>query len=385
MAPPTPLQCSVHDCEFSTPEGCPTWELMSNLLTTHTAGVHTAQASHMPGSRPKMKPIPNPEVEENCTEADWRFFISKWERYKRSCLKGASEQDIADQLMASCSTPLQQSMWRKHGSINSETEAKLLELIKAMAVKQQNTLVNVVDFLGTGQDSGESAKHFCARLQGMANVCNFVLPVGENDFTSIMVRNQLIRGLSDPEIQEQVLSSFASTSKEATLTETLNLIEAKESGKSDSRLINQTLVNSLAHVNKASAYKKGERSGDQKEEAPDNRPCGWCSKKGHGKNSPSAVREAKCPAFGKPCSKCSRPNHNAESCRSKVSVIQPGAKNNSVGVTDMTAKEALEDVGPWCQIEATSLPCSHSQQQGSAGGLEFLDCFEEFPPGPSCP
>ena len=153
-----------------------------------------------------MKLIPSPEVEENCTEADWRFFLSKWERYKRSSLRGATEQDISDQLMASCSSPLQQSLWRKHGSFNSEKEKDLLELIKAMAVKRQNTLVNVVDFLGTGQDSGESAKHFCARLQGITIVCNFVLPVGENNFTNIMDQNQLIRGLSDLEIQEQVHS-----------------------------------------------------------------------------------------------------------------------------------------------------------------------------------
>ena len=82
-----------------------------------------------------MKPIRSPEVEENFTEADWRLFISKWERYKRSSLKGASEQDISGKLMASCSSPQQQSLWWKHGSFNSESEKDLLELIKAMSVK----------------------------------------------------------------------------------------------------------------------------------------------------------------------------------------------------------------------------------------------------------
>ena len=40
MAPPTPLACSHSNCDFETPPGTPTWDLMANILATHTQAVH---------------------------------------------------------------------------------------------------------------------------------------------------------------------------------------------------------------------------------------------------------------------------------------------------------------------------------------------------------
>ena len=191
---------------WKTPDHLATIDQTQQNLNTHLEGHKIMlQMQQGPRSDPqtqriKVKEIPRPEVGENCTEADWRFFVSKWERYKRSCLSEAQASLVTDQLISCCSSSLEGSMFRKHGKLDNKSETLVFSLMKSMAVKHQNTLVNVVTFLTTGQDTGESCKHFTARLQGLASVCDFVLPTGENDFTEVMVRNQLIRVLADPEI-----------------------------------------------------------------------------------------------------------------------------------------------------------------------------------------
>ena len=43
----------------------------------------------------------------------------------------------------------------------------------------------------------------------------------------------------------------------------------------------------------------------------------YCGQRGHGKNAPSTVRRAECPAYGEPCGHCGKQNHFANVCRSK--------------------------------------------------------------------
>ena len=65
-------------------------------------------------------------------------------------------------------------------------EVNFIVMLKKVTMKQQNHLVNVINFLGMAQDEKDRAKHFAACLQGQALVCEF-----------------------NSDIQEQVLSQFA--------------------------------------------------------------------------------------------------------------------------------------------------------------------------------
>ena len=167
-----------------------------------------------------------------------------WSRYKRSSLADATEVHILDQLWACCSDALEQTIYRSGTA--AETEVELLAAMKKMSVKKQNVLINVVEFLSMGQADGEPVKHYAARLKGAAATCNFTLPLGQQDYTENMVKHQLVRGINNPFILEQVLAQ-ATTEKgiKMDLQETLNLIEAKESGKQDASLLGRTGAGSL--------------------------------------------------------------------------------------------------------------------------------------------
>ena len=168
-----------------------------------------------------------------------------------------------------------------------------------MAVRKQNVLVNVVNFLSMGQDNDEPVKHFIARLRGQSQVCEFVLPAGHTDYSERMILHQLICGIADPTVQEEMLAHTASQDN-VTLDKVRVFIEGKESGKREQGLIakaaglNRLSADKAAGVNKLSAYQKFKNqstiaNGDVIEDDTEAQ-CGWCLRKGHGKK-PSELSE----------------------------------------------------------------------------------------------
>ena len=104
--------------------------------------------------------------------------------------------------------------------------------IKKLAVRAQNKLVNVTNFLCMGQDREETIGCFSARLKGQTAVCDFSIECSasscsnKTSYVEKMVAHQLVRGLSDTEIQEQVLG-HAATNPEVDLTAIIKYLEAQ--------------------------------------------------------------------------------------------------------------------------------------------------------------
>ena len=177
--------------------------------------------------------------------------MEKWSRYRRSCLSEATEQHVMDQLWATCSESLEKNIFKTKGVNSASTVDSLLKIIKEMAVKKQNVLVNIVNFLNMSQDHDEPVKNFIARLKGQSQVCNFTLPQGQTDYTEKMVMHQLICGLASPTLQEEVLSHThwrEAELKEFTLESLKLFVEGKESGKRE-----QSILSKSGGLNKMSA------------------------------------------------------------------------------------------------------------------------------------
>ena len=83
------------------------------------------------------------------------------------------------------------------------------------------------------------------RLKGQASICNFSIKCNSTtcgkltSYSDQMVSHQLVRGLADPSIQEQILS-HAADNLELNLNDTLKFIEAKDSGKRSSNILSST-------------------------------------------------------------------------------------------------------------------------------------------------
>ena len=161
------------------------------------------------------------------------------------------------------------------------------------------------------QDRDETVRSFGARLQGQVNIFKFVTKCKhcntDVNYEDKMMRDVLSRGLSDPEIEMDLLGD---KNQDMTLEDIYKFVEAKEAGKrSASRLFNSQAVEAASSYHKTKQL-PGPNKSDQE-------LCSYCGKSGHGKRNPANVRRVKCPAYGHKCTLCQRDLHIEQVCRSK--------------------------------------------------------------------
>ena len=212
------LDCEVENCTWSSRDSA-TLEQAIQLLHMHNTIKHgdlfgAAPVTNSLVARARPESLPRPSIAEGATEADFARFQDKWARYKRSTMAQAMPQDILGQLWACCSSELETSVYNTGANATTD-EKELMEAIKRLAVRRQNSLVNTTQFLDMAQDDNETAGSFTARLKGQASTCSFSLPCPSStctqavSYTDQMVAHQLVRGLGDAVIQEQVLAQGA--------------------------------------------------------------------------------------------------------------------------------------------------------------------------------
>ena len=84
------------------------------------------------------------------------------------------------------------------------TEEQVLQAIKTLAIREENTMVARVAIHNMQQDRDETVRAFGARLRGQASVCKFAQQCpacdANIDYTEAMVKDVLCRGLVDGEI-----------------------------------------------------------------------------------------------------------------------------------------------------------------------------------------
>ena len=107
MPSPMPLSCSVPNCTYTTPEGAPTWELISTLLGQHTSAVHVV--NNATRVQNKLEKLPRPVFSLNMSESQWNFKKVQWDAY-------IQQTEIDDntklmQLQAACDMDLKQRVF----------------------------------------------------------------------------------------------------------------------------------------------------------------------------------------------------------------------------------------------------------------------------------
>jgi len=151
-------------------------------------------------------------------------------------------------------------------------------------------------------------------LRELAKTCNFC----NNACTEAAIRDQIIEGLCDQEIVQELLKE-----RNLTLTKAIDLAQGLEAAKLHKK-------GPRPAVNKVSASgSKGKGRNDTKKgtsghDPPKKDTCGSCGR-------PKHTGSQKCPASGKTCSSCGGRNHFQQVCRSKDNSTkkQGGGTNGS--------------------------------------------------------
>ena len=311
MAPPAVMHCSSQDCEFSTPENIPTYELVIRALEIHVASAHSNTRTSASSDGPSRVEKPKrPVIECGMSETDWTFFVHKWQRYTRQTK--LNTQQKVDELWACMDSELERLAFSDGlDSANSET---LLEKIKTLAVTTIHPSLHIVSLHKMQQTSEESTKAFSARVKATANNCNLkkrCTREGCDETVSFLEEtcyHVIMTGLNDDEMKEKVLTQ-AMLGVVKDLPTLINYTTAEESAKAK---------NSTREV---AGIQKLRKNHPEKK-------CYYCGQPAHGPNNKFRVRQ--CKAYGKNCSKCEKKNHFASVCKSANSTagIAPRAEVN---------------------------------------------------------
>ena len=125
MPPPLPLSCSVDGCTFSTPTGTPTWEVMANILSTHSQAVHGGGGpAHTNSTVPlqRLEKLPRLSFQLDMSQAEWAFKKSQWDAY-------ISHTAVSEQVRVVHKTRHLQNMWAMVQSPEESIRAFVSRLI----------------------------------------------------------------------------------------------------------------------------------------------------------------------------------------------------------------------------------------------------------------
>jgi len=203
-----PIQCPAPDCQTSWPANTPP-EVLLSLINLHARTAHPVDPAPAPTPAtcaPKAERVKRPTVTAAGTSEEWSYFELRWSEYKAAT--HLSGTDVAHQLLECCDESLRKDLTRTFGALTSKDENTILTSIKSLAVRQENIMVARIQLQQMRQDRDEPVRAFAARLRGQAGVCNFKKEctcASVVDFSDIMIRDTLIRGLEDEEIRLDIL------------------------------------------------------------------------------------------------------------------------------------------------------------------------------------
>ena len=198
--------------------------------------------------------------------------------------------------------------------VSSMPETDLLAAIKRLAVKQESTLVHRMRLSKMIQAPGTPIRTFLAALKGQAALCQYTTTCkstgcGEQcDYSSDIIRDNLVRGIADPEILSDVLGDSNTV---RTLEQMVDFIAQKEQGKStraavgdSTSFISQSNTNSRARQFRSVSPSR--TNTDAK--------CWACGHNRHGKLNDRKARSKHCDAWLNTCTKCSVKGHFTSCC-----------------------------------------------------------------------
>jgi hypothetical protein len=269
------LECTFEACtsgeggaRFRTNPG----DLASTLrhLQLHREDVHgQAPVASGGANKVQLSKIPRPEIRGGCSQEDFKFFTRKWDQYVRS----SNEQDpdkLKDQLTNCPNDTLRNALYKALGDrIDSINVADLMKEIEELAVVRQSNNVNTLAMITAKQEREEPVRQFAARLRGLAAVCDLsVTCTCDNKVSEVekWVRLSLIGGLNDEDTKQEVLSKV----EEMPLAETITFIEARETGKTATKILGGKMTSTIVN---------------QVNEKFDEKNCSYCGKKGHGRKA----------------------------------------------------------------------------------------------------
>ena len=328
------ILCGYPNCPFSTGE-LPS-AAAAAVLNSHTVYHAQQQTTSAPA---KVEKVLRPTIDTICTTEDWSYFESRWSEYKSATQIAGHELII--QLLECCSPLLRRSLYNTCGTVLNDSEQNIITAIRKLSVQEENTMVARVKLSNMRQDDAEKIPQFAARLKGQASTCKYTSTSQcsscqrnvTHNYTDSMVRDALIKGITDSDIRQDILGE---TNQNMSLEQVIQYISAKVQAKqSASHLSGETTAGAIRSSHQRRKFPPTKNSNQTyNRNSPTSYTsgeCKYCGETGHGTNRRFRPKADKCPAIGKKCIKCHTYNHTIKVCWRDKPMQQ---SNSSAGIND---------------------------------------------------
>ena len=317
------IKCPIDNCPWESQELDKEFAaILNTALSMHNEAAHATAAAH--AVTPHQQSLKNlkldsPKINTGCNLEQWSSFTRQWKMFKTGM--SIPEGMVATALFYCCSEDLRCDILRDtQTDLSTMAEPDLTAIIKRLAVKEESTLVHRIRLSKMTQPPGTSIRTYLASLRGQAALCQYVKNCTVTgcthtfDFSDEIIKDNLIRGIADPEIMADLLGD---TKTDRTLDETVQFIAQKEQGKATQSAVgDQTFAMSQPH--KPKTFKGAPKS-----------TCWACKGPSHGPKNDKEARSARCPAWSFTCNKCSVKGHYPSSCTKCISCGNWGHRDSS--------------------------------------------------------
>lgn len=282
-------------------------------MTLHNAQVHApAVAAAGAGARVEKIKRPTLQITGSVVEEDqWSFFSQEWRDYK--ALAGVLVANANVELRKCLPPEVGLLLHKTYGQeVETQNENTLLDNIRKLTVRVRNKLAAAVELNQLRQEPDQPVETFLAKLKILARQSNLKTqcscdPAREVDFSDMIVMNQLVTGVYDPDIQKELLKK-----ENLTLEQAIKIASDHEAAKRSL----EAIKSKDESASSLSAYKKKQREGNGKEDKERKLSiCNGCGQEEHGQRN--AERKEKCKAYGKVNCPCGAANHWKRVCRLK--------------------------------------------------------------------
>ena len=253
-----------------------------------------------------------PSLSTDMTHPQFRKFRIDWDVYKR--ITNLPQAHITTHLYSACTEEVQNGLISTNPDCLALPETVFLKLIEQLVTKRVNPAVHRMNFQKVMQQETESIQEFVVRLRSAAVDCEFECPSCQADIAHVSIKDQFISGLHNEVLQTDIL---AKANQLKSLEDVVKHAEAFEGAVRDQADLQSSSPN---HVARISEYQRNRRTSTLKQTTHNTKPqaCSGCGSHSHGTRG-SHNRATECPAWGKICNSCQRPNHFAAVCRQSAS------------------------------------------------------------------
>jgi hypothetical protein len=243
---------------------------------------------------------------------------------------------------------------------------KVIVAFAEYCTPKANLLFERFKFYQRNQQEGETFEHFYAEVKRLAKSCTFGIELDN------MIRDRLVLGIRHLDLQEALIRSTDVTLKavaDKCRMYEINLDRSRQMQKGEVDAIRKFKSNfNRDNRQNSTPYDRKANESQANETVKAKLQCKWCGYK-HNKGS--------CPAYGKRCSKCDRPNHFAKVCRYSKTVHELEESGNTLYVDSLVQQATVQNETGVVQNETCVVQNKTGVVQNETGVVqnEFVNTF----------